>query len=63
MLICFLTIYAPIELSRVIFEWGLATEFILELAFMWLLYVLALSIISLIVRGYVKRMRAVKEGQ
>ena len=55
LLICFMTIYAPIELSRVIVVWGLAPEFILELAFMWLLYSLAVFIISLVARRHVKQ--------
>jgi len=55
LLICFLTIYAPIELSRVIVNWGLAAEFIFELAFMWLFYGLALFIISVIVQRRVKK--------
>ena len=63
LLICFLTIYAPIELSRVIVEWGLATEFILELVFMWLLYGLALFIISVIIQRHIKRTKTTKEGQ
>ncbi len=54
LLIVFLTIYAPIELSRVIVSWGLAVEFMLELIFMWLFYGLALFLISLVIRGCVK---------
>jgi len=54
LLICFLTIYAPIELSRVIVSWGLAAEFIFELTFLWLFYGLALFIISVIIRKRVK---------
>jgi len=42
LLVCFMTIYAPIELSRVIVRWGLASEFIFELIFIWLFYVLAI---------------------
>jgi len=54
LLIFLLTMYAPIELSRVIVRWGLVTEFILELAFMWLFYGLAIFIILLIVRRRVQ---------
>ena len=54
LLIFLLTMYAPIELSRVIVRWGLAAEFILELAFMWLFYGLAIFIILLIVRRRVQ---------
>ncbi len=63
LLICLLTMYAPVELSRVIVEWDLAAEFVLELAFMWLLYGLALFIISVIVQRYIKRTKTAKEGQ
>ena len=51
LLICPLTMYAPIELSRVIVNWGLAVEFMLELAFMWLFYGLAVLIISVVIQG------------
>lgn len=54
LLIVFLTIYAPIELSRVIVSWGLAVEFMLELIFIWLFYGLALFLISVVIRGCVK---------
>jgi len=54
LLICFLTMYAPIELSRVIVSWGLAAEFILELVFMWLFYGLAVFTISVMVQRRVK---------
>jgi len=64
LLIFFLTMYAPMELSRVIVSWGLATEFIFELAFMWLFYGLAVFIISLIVqRRILLVQRHVKEKQ
>ncbi len=51
LLVCFLTMYAPIELSRVIVNWGLAVEFIFELVFMWLFYGLAVLIISIVIQG------------
>ena len=50
-LICLLTIYAPIELTRVIVAWGLSSQFIFEIAFVWLFYALALVIISIGVRN------------
>jgi len=50
LLVCFLTMYAPIELSRVIVNWGLAVEFIFELVFMWLFYGLAVLIISVVIQ-------------
>ncbi len=55
LLICFLTIYAPMELSRVIINWGLAAEFIFELIFMWLLYGIAIFTISVIAQRHVKQ--------
>ena len=54
LLVCFLTMYAPIELSRVIVNWGLTDEFIFELILMWILYGLAIFIISVIVLRRVK---------
>lgn len=54
LLVCFLTMYAPIELSRVIVNWGLTAEFIFELILMWILYGLAIFIISVIVLRRVK---------
>ena len=50
-LICLLTVYAPIELTRVIIAWGLSSQFIFEIAFVWLFYALALFIISIGVRN------------
>lgn len=49
-LICLLTVYAPIELTRVIIAWGLTTQFIFELAFVWLFYALAIFMISATLR-------------
>ena len=57
---CFLTIYASIELSQVIFKWGLTSEFIFELIFIWLFYSLAILIVSLIVQRSTKRKRVNK---
>ena len=54
LLVCFLTMYAPIELSRVIVNWGLTAEFISELILMWIFYGLAIFIISVIVLRRVK---------
>ena len=54
LLVCFLTMYAPIELSRVIVNWGLTAEFISELILMWIFYGLAIFIISVIVMRRVK---------
>ncbi len=56
-----LTIYAPVALSRVIISWGLAPEFIFELVFMWLFYVLALLILSIKVQGHIKQKQDDKE--
>ncbi len=61
LLIFFLTLYAPIELSRVIVSWGLAPVFIFELTFMWLFYGLAVFIIALIVHRCLKQSQGNKE--
>ena len=58
LLICFLTIYAPIELTRVIVAWGLAPQFIFEVGFLWLFYGLAIFTISARVWSSKKRRRA-----
>jgi len=50
-LICLLTIYAPIELTRVIVAWGLTSQFVFELTFVWLFYSLAIFTISATVRA------------
>jgi len=55
LLILLLTIYAPIELTRVIVSWGLAPEFIFELVFMWLFYGIAISIVFLIAQRRMRR--------
>jgi len=63
MLIGLLTVYAPIELSRVIVQWGLATKFIFELAFIWLSYSLALFLISVMIQQRIKEKQESKEGE
>lgn len=50
-LICVLTIYAPLELSRLIL---LLTPFptsVIELVFMWVCYVAAIGLVTKMVRG------------
>ena len=54
LLICFLTIYAPIELSRMIVSRGLTAGFIFELTLIWLFYGLAIFIISVTFQRRVK---------
>ncbi|KKL92205.1 hypothetical protein LCGC14_1887040 [marine sediment metagenome] len=50
LLVCLLTLYAPIELTRVILDWeGFSNKFIFEIAFMWFPYVGAISILSVVV--------------
>ncbi len=49
LLVCLLTLYAPIELTRVIIVWGLSGRFILEVCFMWFLYALAIFVFSAVV--------------
>ena len=38
-LLVLLTIYAPVELTRVIIAYGLSAELIFEIAFMWTFYI------------------------
>ena len=61
LLIFFLTLYAPIELSRVIVSWGLAPVFMFELIFMWLFYGSAVFMIARMVHGRVKQRQGNKE--
>ena len=63
LLVCFMTIYAPIELSRVIIRWGLTSEFVFELIFIWLFYVLAILIVSVMVQRGVQRRHVNKERE
>ena len=44
LLVCLLTMYAPVELTRVIANWGLAAGAAFAIVFMWLSYGLALFI-------------------
>ena len=59
LLICLLTLYAPLELTRVIIDWGLlgpfkdtilVSNFIFELSFIWLFYAIAIFLISVVAR-------------
>ncbi|MBA7637573.1 hypothetical protein ES703_45219 [subsurface metagenome] len=49
-LICLLTLYAPVELTRVIVAWGLDAELLAELSIFWALYLLAILILIKVVR-------------
>ncbi len=54
LLVCLLTLYAPIELTRVIINWGLSGRFIFEIGFMWFLYALAIfTLLVVVVRKHV----------
>ena len=46
LLICLLTIYAPVELTRLIIAYGLSGKLIFEVGFVWFLYVTAIFLIS-----------------
>lgn len=49
-LVCFLTLYAPIELTRVIIVWGLTAKFVIEISVIWVLYLGAIAILTKVVR-------------
>ncbi len=50
LLVCCLTLYAPIELTRVILDWeGFSGKFIFEVCFVWFFYALAILVVSLVV--------------
>lgn len=50
LLISLLTLYGPVELTRVILDWGgFSSEFIFEICFMWLFYAIAMIIASTLI--------------
>ena len=49
LLVCFLTLYAPLELTRVIINWGLSGRLMFEVCFMWFLYGIAIFTFSVVV--------------
>ncbi len=49
LLVCLLTIYAPVELTRVIIAWDLSGQFLFEVLFIWVLYAIAMFLISVLV--------------
>ena len=51
LLLILLTIYAPLELTRYIFAYGIDRELIVELSIMWALYVSAMVIIPRLLRS------------
>lgn len=46
-----LTLYAPLELSRLIIQYGLELDTIIELCLMWAAYLGAITLLILAVRG------------
>ena len=50
MWLCLLTLYAPIELSRLILDCGLCPKLVFELAMIWFLYLVAVATLIKIVR-------------
>lgn len=46
LLICLLTLYGPIELTRVIIAWELSGKFIFEVCYMWVSYAVAIAIVA-----------------
>ena len=57
LVITLLTMYAPIELTRVIIAWGLAPQFIFEL---WFTYTCGILSVSLWLWVLVNKTKAVK---
>lgn len=49
-IICLLTLYAPLELSRLIIRYGLDIELIGELSIIWVFYLAAMGILIKVVR-------------
>lgn len=49
-LICLLTLYAPVELTCYIVDYGLDLSMVGELAFMWVTYLAAIVILTKVVK-------------
>jgi len=49
-LLCLLTLYAPIELSRMIMKYGLELALVFELSLIWVFYLAAIVILTKVVR-------------
>lgn len=49
-LICWLTLYAPIELSRLIIEYGLEFGTTAELCSIWVFYLIAIAVLIKVVK-------------
>jgi hypothetical protein len=45
LLIVLCTVYAPVELTRVIYYWGTQGQFSFEIAFIWVLYAAAMILV------------------
>ncbi len=50
LLICLLTVYAPIELTRLIIIYGLQGEFIFEVCFIWVSYIIGMGLVYNLVK-------------
>ena len=50
LLVSLLTLYGPVELTRVILDWeGFSGKFMFEISFMWVLYIIAMIVTSTII--------------
>jgi hypothetical protein len=45
LLILILTLYAPVELTRVIYYWGIQGQFSFEIVFIWMLYAAGITLV------------------
>ncbi|KKN16954.1 hypothetical protein LCGC14_0970710 [marine sediment metagenome] len=53
LLIC--TLYAPVELTRVIINWGLSGKFLFEIVFMWLFYTIGVTFVAVASRRSIRK--------
>ncbi len=51
------TLYAPVELTRVIINWGLSSRFLFEIVFIWLFYVIGITYVVVAGRRSIRRMQ------
>ena len=48
--LCAFTLYSPLELSRLIFTYGLSPVLIFELCFIWVFYAIFVGILAKVIR-------------
>ncbi len=49
------TLYAPVELTRVIINWDLSGRFLFEIVFIWLFYVIGITSVVVAYRRSIRK--------